>query len=132
MVWAFDKHKTDKSGRHLVVYLSPCMATLTKILMQSTRKHLFVNEDGQQWKQDTVSMTMRRLRQRLGIDAITVYAYRHSFATDALLAGNSLAVVAELLGHSDTRMVGKVYGHLDQQKSHLLDAVNETAKKRLG
>jgi ABC-type polysaccharide/polyol phosphate transport system ATPase subunit len=81
---------------------------------------------------DKVKTYSLGMRQRLGIDAITVYAYRHSFATDALLAGNSLAVVAELLGHSDTRMVGKVYGHLDQQKSHLLDAVNETAKKRLG
>lgn len=131
MIWVFQRHKKDEGGKQLVVYLSPCLATLTKILVASRRKFLFLNSDGNQWKKDTVSMTMRRLRNRVGIQAVTVYAYRHSFATDALLAGNSLAVVAELLGHADTRMVGRVYGHLDQQKGHLLDAVQKTASSRI-
>lgn len=130
--WYFPDHKTaGKTGESLVVYLSPCLQTLTKILMARRKKHLFLNSDGNPWKQDTVSQSMDRLRKRVNIDAVTVYAYRHSFATDALLAGQSLAVVAELLGHKDTRMVGKVYGHLDQHKQHLLDAVAKTSTKRL-
>lgn len=130
--WHFPEHKTSgKTGKPLVVYLSPCLQTLTKILVASRKKFLFVNSDGKPWKKDTVGQNMERLRKRLNIDSVTVYAYRHSFATDALLAGQSLAVVAELLGHTDTRMVGKVYGHLDQQKQHLLDAVAKTAQRRL-
>ena len=130
--WHFPDHKTSaKTGMPLMVYLSPCLQTLTKILMASRNGHLFLNEDGVPWESDAVGKCMRRLRGRVGIDAVTVYAYRHSFATDALLAGQSLAVVAELMGHTDARMVGRTYGHLDQSKQHLLDAVANMSAKRL-
>jgi integrase/recombinase XerD len=133
MLWVFGDHKTaEKTGKPLVVHCYPCLATITKILMSSTRKFLFVNRDGKQWTKDAIVRAVRRVRERTGIDKpITAYAYRHSFATDALLAGASLAVVAELLGHVDTRMVGRVYGHLDQHRGHLLNAVDEIAKKRI-
>jgi integrase len=134
MFWIFNDHKTvEKTQKPLVVYCHPCLATITRILAATTNKFLFVNQDGNQWLKDTVVQAMDRLRKRAGVNPkITVYAYRHSFATDALLAGNSLAVVAELLGHVDTRMVGRVYGHLDQHKSHLLDAAESIFRKRHG
>ncbi len=134
MFWVFDDHKTaEKTRKPLVVYCYPCLATITKILLSDTRKLLFVNIEGNQWSKDTVGRAMRRVRARAKVnEKITVYAYRHSFATDALLDGVSLAVVAELLGHVDTRMVGRVYGHLDQHKGHLLDAAERVFKKRLG
>jgi integrase len=52
-------------------------------------------------------------------------------ATDALLAGQSTAVVSALLGHTDTRMVSKVYGHLDKHSQFLVDAANATARSRI-
>lgn len=133
MLWVFHEHKTvEKTHKPLVVYCHPCLATITKILMATTtRTFLFVNEDGGQWQKDTVVRAMGRIRKRAGVNPrITAYAYRHSFATDALMADNSLAVVAELLGHTDTRMVGKVYGHLDHHKSYLLDAAAKVFAKR--
>lgn len=134
MFWVFDEHKSAKKTRKpLVVYCYPCLATITKILMSSRKNLLFLNENGHQWKKDSVARAMRRVRKRAKVsEKITVYAYRHSFATDALVAGNSLAIVAELLGHVDTRMVGRVYGHLDQHKGHLIDAVSKMQQKRLG
>jgi len=43
---------------------------------------------------------------------ITMYGMRHSFASNLLIAGVSDVKVARWLGHSDTRMVHRHYGHL--------------------
>jgi integrase len=43
---------------------------------------------------------------------VSFHVLRHSYASQLVQAGVSLAVVAEALGHSDTRMVSKHYGHL--------------------
>lgn len=133
--WVFQDHKTvDKIGKPLVVYLSPCLQTITKILLAHRKnKPLFLQSTGKPWIKDTVSQRFRRLRERLKLDdSIVPYCYRHTFATDALLAEVPVATVAVLLGHVDSRMVSKVYGHLDQVSSHLLDATAKASKKRLG
>jgi integrase len=132
--WIFKEHKTTaKTGKALTVYLSPCLQTLTKILVASRPKgKLFLNFHGNPWKAGTVTQRMERLRIRLKLpEGTVVYMYRHSMATDALIDGHSIAVVAQLLGHTDTRMVAKVYGHLDKCPEHLLNAVNKTAQSRL-
>ena len=49
-----------------------------------------------------------------------------------MLSVSNIATVAELLGHTSTRMVSKVYGHLDQHKQHLMDAVAKAAARRFG
>jgi integrase len=75
---------------------------------------------------------MERLRKRLDLPAGTVaYLYRHTLATDALVAGHSTAIVAKLLGHTDTRMVAKVYGHLEKQPQFMLEASRSVASSRL-
>jgi integrase len=41
-----------------------------------------------------------------------MYGMRHSFASNLLIAGVSDVKVSRWLGHSDTRMIHKHYGHL--------------------
>lgn len=43
---------------------------------------------------------------------ITMYGMRHSFASNFLIAGVSDVKVSRWLGHSDTRMLHRHYGHL--------------------
>jgi integrase len=43
---------------------------------------------------------------------ITAYGMRHSFSSNFLIAGVSDVKVARWMGHADTRMVHKHYGHL--------------------
>jgi integrase len=53
------------------------------------------------------------------------HALRHTWASDRVMKGAPLMVVAQVLGHSDTRMVEKHYGHL--APSYVRDTVRATA-----
>lgn len=133
--WVFDQHKTaKKTGKPLVVYLPPCLQTLTRILAagKAPDAHLFTNSRGDPWKKDTLNQKFRRCRERAGVSSdITPYCYRHTFATDALRAGVSMAGVAALLGHQSTELVSRVYGHLDQHAQHLVTAATKISQSRL-
>ncbi len=130
--WVFSRHKTAKKTRKpLIVYLPPCLHTLTRILAAKyPTGPLFRNGQGGCWKKDSIAQRMQCMRKRLDLaDDFTLYAYRHTFATEALLAGVRSAEVALLLGHTDSRMVETVYGRLDQHTSHLQEAVRGTASR---
>jgi integrase len=58
---------------------------------------------------------------------VVCYSLRHTFATDALEKGVGIAQVAELLGHTDTRMVAQQYGHLNQKIAHMREAATKAA-----
>jgi integrase len=132
--WIFSKHKTvKKTGKPLITYLHPCLQTLSKILSAANPKGpLFRNGRGEPWKKDTTAQRVRRLRDRLGLpEGVVLYSYRHSFATNALASGASVPTVSALMGHADLRMVSRVYGHVDQLQSHLMEASSQIAIARL-
>lgn len=123
--WIIRKHKTEKkTGRPLVVYLHPCLQTLCRIAAAARPAGALFRHRIGRWSKNSIVDRFSRLREKLNLPkGVTAYGYRHAFATRALLAGESPAIVAELLGHRDTAMVSRHYGHLDQAKQHLLAAV---------
>lgn len=127
-VFAAGEHKTgDKTGRPLVVYLTPCMVTLTRILSVVRPKGpLFLNSKGRPWTKDSIKCAFTRLKERLGLPKeLLPYSFRHTWTTNALLQGVGIAATAELLGHTDTSMVSRHYGHLDQHAQHLRDSLRK-------
>jgi integrase len=58
---------------------------------------------------------------------ITFHGLRHTYASLTVMAGAPLMVVAENLGHADTRMVQKHYGHMS--KSYVADAIRAAAPR---
>ena len=52
-----------------------------------------------------------RIRARAGLDDVRIHDLRHSYATRALAAGESLAMIARLLGHADIASTLR-YAHL--------------------
>jgi integrase/recombinase XerC len=121
---------TARTGRQRVI---PLPGRIVEGLRERARQRstgaLWRTEDGNPWSKDSINCQIRRLRARLkaagveGADRIVAYELRHLFATDALEAGVQIATVAEILGHSDTRMVSRNYGHLADRHEHLRAAV---------
>ena len=51
----------------------------------------------------------------------SLYALRHSWATNALKSGVDPLTVAILMGHKDPSMLARVYQHLAHAPEHMLD-----------
>ncbi len=104
----------------------PISARLRDILLPHRRKegYLLVNEPhrkgrprgGTGWiyryNPRKVWLRVMGLVVKAGGKAITMYGMRHSFASNMLNAGVSDVKVGRWLGHADTRMVHRHYGHL--------------------
>jgi integrase len=57
----------------------------------------------------------------------SLYALRHSWATNALQSGVDSLTVAILMGHQDPSMLAKVYQHLSHNPAHLLEQARRAA-----
>jgi integrase len=132
-VWVFSDHKTvKKTSKPRIVYLTPAMIELTKRLMaEHPDGPLFRSPwGGKPFTRNSIRCRFRRLRQKLPhLKGLIAYAYRHSFATDALVNGVGIAQVAELLGHTSTEMVMKHYSHIAGKIDHMREAAIKAAGK---
>ncbi len=131
--WVLHQHKNrKKTGKPLIVYLSACLQTLTRLAAGDRKSGpLFLNSLGKKWTPNAIRCRMKTLRKKLGLpDAVIAYAFRHTFTTQALINGTPLATVAELIGNSDLDMIAKHYGHLEKASSHLASAMVNALQKR--
>jgi integrase len=58
---------------------------------------------------------------------ISFHALRHTWASLSVMAGMPLMIVAQNLGHKDTKMVQRHYGHMS--RDHVVDAIRAHAPK---
>jgi integrase len=83
---------------------------------------IFTRPDGNPWGEQDQKRPMITACEGAAIKpAVGFHTLRHSYASALVQRGVPLAIVAEALGHSDTRMVSKHYGHLSP--SHVADAI---------
>lgn len=83
---------------------------------------IFVREGGEPWNSHDQHRPMKAACEAAQIKpAIGFHSLRHSYASLLVKNSVSLAIVAEALGHADTRMVSKHYGHL--APSHVADSI---------
>jgi integrase len=73
---------------------------------------MFKHEDGSEWKKAHQQKRMASAVEKAKIDPTCFHEMRHTYASHAVMAGMPLTVLARQLGHTDTRMVEKHYGHL--------------------
>jgi integrase len=78
-------------------------------------------------KVSAINRTWDRIREAVGIPDVRLHDLRHSFASDALMAGVPLAIVGELLGHRQPSTT-KRYAHL---ADHVVRDALETATQRM-
>jgi integrase len=114
-------HKTARStGKDRVILLTPELADLVeRLCLKHPAGPLLRNRHGKPWKDQTVAKALQRLGDKVGLRGrLIAYCYRHTFATQFLLAGGSIKVLAELMGNS-VAMIEKHYGHLDADRATL-------------
>lgn len=73
---------------------------------------IFTKADGGRWGASHQQRPFKAACERAKLGAMTFHELRHSYASRLAMRGVPLAVVAAQLGHADTRMVEKHYGHL--------------------
>jgi integrase len=80
------------------------------------------------WKTAEQSRPMREANKRARLNPpISFHVLRHTWASHAVMNGVPLIIVAKNLGHSETRMVEKHYGHL--APSFIADAIRAGAPR---
>ena len=128
-IFVLHRHKTSKrTGKPRVIYMTPrFLEIVTPLLVKYPEGPLFRGpRGGRPFTRQGICSRFRRLREKLPhLKNAIAYAYRHSFATDALTRGVGVAQVAELLGHADTSMVSRHYGHLANQVGHMREAARK-------
>ena len=102
-----------------VIYLTPeARSILQPLIDERPTGPLFRNSRGAPWTKDAVRCRLRKISKKVGFRVIA-YGARHSFATNALAAGVDSTAVGHLMGHKDTTMVHRVYGHLTKNPDFL-------------
>jgi integrase len=89
---------------------------------RAARDVLLMRAGGGRWSTSQQSRPMLDACERAKIDPpASFHTIRHTYASLAIMNGAPLMVVARNLGHADTRMVEKHYGHMSA--SYVSDAI---------
>jgi integrase len=89
---------------------------------------MFPRADGTMWRKSLQDAPMRAACRIAKIEPhVGFHQLRHTWSSLAVMAGMPLMIVAKNLGHADTRMVEKHYGHL--APSYVVDQVRKFAPR---
>ena len=109
--------RTSKAGkaRH-VVLTEEGIDLFTRLSAGRPGVELMLRKpNGDRWGKSSQSRPMAQACERAHLTPpVSIHALRHTWASLSVMAGAPLLVVAKNLGHADTRMVEKTYGHLSQ------------------
>lgn len=119
------------AGHRFVPVPMPLAEKLDKIVSElpDKKSYLFHDLKGRVVNQDRFERYFKYFRRLMDIEMgatvknnqvieskftepFTSYCLRHNYCTDLLRAGVSLSKVKYLMGHNDTRMVDRIYGHI--------------------
>ena len=122
--------RSSKNGKPRHVVLTSEGAAFFKQICagRAGSEPMFTKATGEPWGTSHQARPMVDANERAKIKPpINFHGLRHTWASLAVMNGVPLLVVAKNLGHSDTRMVEKHYGHL--APSYISDAIRAGAPK---
>ncbi|REJ91811.1 MAG: site-specific integrase [Planctomycetota bacterium] len=123
-------HKTaGKVQQPRVIPLTPRMQRLIKRIRSRTESaFVFVNTRDKPWTCSAVNQQIRRLRKKLNLpDDVCAYMIRHTFATEGIANGVDVITLSKVMGHQNTTMLRKHYGHVEQFPEHMESAMRRAA-----
>jgi integrase len=124
--------RTQRTPRPRIIALDP---VVVKLLLHLKRRaepgsRVFLTYRKTPWTRHNLGLRIRRARKKAGVpDDAKLYGVRHGFGTRAIVNGVDLKTLAELMGHTTTRMT-EHYVHLAGQRQHLADAMRVANARR--
>lgn len=118
--------RISKSGkpRHVVLTDEGRRFFASAVIGKTGNSFIFTKADGSVWGKSHQQRPFKLALENAKVGEMTFHELRHSYASRLVMAGAPLAVVASQLGHSDTRMVEKHYGHMAH--SYVADTIRST------
>jgi len=124
---AIHRSKTGKP-RHVVLSDEGIALFVALTAGRPSADLMLRRSNGEPWRASNQGRLMRETCARAKITpAISFHGLRHTWASHAVMNGMPLTVVARNLGHANTKMVEKHYGHLAQD--FVAEAVRKHAPK---
>jgi integrase len=74
---------------------------------------IFLREDNEPWKRAQQGRRLREAAKVARVANVSFHILRHTYASHLALKGVPLQIIAEGLGHSDSRMAERFYAHLE-------------------
>ena len=106
--------RISKSGkpRHIVLSKEGQKFFSRMITGKKPDDFIFTRPDGGRWGTSHQHRPFKSAIARAKVGDLAFHELRHTYASRLIMGGAPLSVVAGQLGHSDTRMIEKHYGHL--------------------
>jgi integrase len=123
--WVFPADESKGRREPRVVRLTDrAFAICQRLALSHPTGPLFRNRDGKPWTRFSLHNRFYYLSRKLGF-RVCAYAIRHTFATDAIIRGVDLVSIAMLMGHTDLKMLSRVYQHVQKRSDHLQAALRK-------
>jgi integrase len=122
--------RESKSGksRHVVLTAEGATFFTQHCAGHDGQELMFRHPEGSGWMRAQQTIPMKAACEHARIKpAVSFHTLRHTWASLSVMAGMPLMVVARNLGHADTRMVERHYGHL--APSFIADAIRAAAPR---
>jgi Site-specific recombinase XerD len=104
---------STKTGQITVLSMSEPLRNLLNSMPKGDPDDLlFKNQWGKEINRSVFRRTWKNVLECQGVEYRKPYTSRHTLASHAIDKGMTLQEVAYLLGHTDTTMVSKIYGHI--------------------
>jgi integrase/recombinase XerD len=124
--------RTAKTGTDV---FCPLPSLVIEALDEIDSKNGYFFWTGQSKPKSAVGNYQRALKtlfELAGTPRVHAHLFRHTFATEMLLAGNSLETVAALLGHTSTKVTERSYSHWIKGRQEKLEEAVKNSWARLG
>jgi integrase len=120
----------DSKGRKRsrVIHLpAEALAIVQRLADERPEGKLFRNRRGKPFTRNSIRCRFRHLKKKLGMPRLRATDLRHSFAHYRLTQGQDSLTVAKLMGHVDTTMLARRYGHIEANNGFMDAAANQVA-----
>lgn len=109
--------KTNASIRSVIVSES-ILRALKHLIDKITTENILGDNTGKIMHKGQYETIFKHILAKAGLkdSGITMYTFRHNFATECYYNGLSLKECQRQMGHANYKMILEVYSHLDSKK----------------